>query len=517
VSTILTIKHLTGSLAGRSQRIVLQEGQRLRLGRSPDTDVRFSDTLDDAVSGTHAEISLQQGRLYVEDKRSSNGTFVNGAPCPPFQKIAVADGARIRLAKEGPEMQVLLEAAPAATAAGSKPATVPATAAGGAPSTAAGGASPTAVSGAAQLPAKESVGRATLLREIDRARQEERDVVSNQLASTQRSTGKWVALGLILVLLLAVLGIGGAMWWNRRQLAAQSRQLAAQSRQVQAEVGKVSAAVKATENVWADVEKRVSPAVVHIRCAYHIRFPVPMSRDGKITSDLLVFPERLQASGVLIRPGLVLTARHVAEPWKARFPKWDDLVSQYNVKPEYDLLEVQFPGNQQPLKASFVASDPSDLALLQFQPTSAHSVSIVTSNNDVKVTDVISVISYPSDLGQKQVDQKYGDTWTTVSLMTPTFVTGTVTQPLNNGDNFLMFDASVTHGCSGGAVLNEKGQLIGIVSARYESKERRPVQGAVQGVMVGVTVDISAPVPSGNFAVSPGTIHRFLSTHGIPD
>ena len=101
MSLIFNVKHLSGSLAGQSQRLALSEGQLIRLGRNPQNDIKYNESVDDAVSGVHAELSLHDGRLYVRDQRSSNGTFVNGAPCPAFEKIAVADGSRIRLAKEG--------------------------------------------------------------------------------------------------------------------------------------------------------------------------------------------------------------------------------------------------------------------------------------------------------------------------------------------------------------------------------------------------------------------------------
>ena len=101
MSTILTIRHLSGSLSGKSQRIALQEGQILRLGRASESDVKFSDTADDSVSSHHAELKLEGGRLLIEDKRSANGTSINGAPLPPFQKVAVPDGSRVRLGRLG--------------------------------------------------------------------------------------------------------------------------------------------------------------------------------------------------------------------------------------------------------------------------------------------------------------------------------------------------------------------------------------------------------------------------------
>jgi S1-C subfamily serine protease len=492
VSTILTIRHLNGSLAGRSQRIALQEGQVLRLGRGEGNDIRFSDTADDSVSTTHAELSLQNGRLYIEDKRSSNGTYVNGAPCPPFQRIAVADGSRIRLAREGPEMQTVLEAAPAATApqAGAGTPTVPA-----------GGA-----------PGKESVGRATLLREIDRARQEERDVVAGQIATSRRSNGLWLAVGLVTVLFLAGAAIGGAMWWNRWQATKQAAKQTADLAALRGTVSSVSQRVNT--NIWADVEKKVSPAVVHIRCVYRVRVPsiVNATEAGALANGEALLWGAVTGSGVLIRPGLVLTAKHVVEPWKLRF-RWDELQRKYAARAEYDQLDVQFPG-QQPLKAALVASsDEFDLALIQIQPTAAHEVAIAASNNAVQVTDRIAVISYPSNLGEKPSQVKnlsgFGEDFSRITEVTPTFVTGTVTHPLNGttGPNYVVFDAAVTHGSSGGAVVNDKGELIGIVSQQFQQSKSIHVQGK--------EFEIGEPVAAGNQAVGPDDIRSFLRSRGV--
>jgi len=50
--------------------------QELGIGRDPDNAIQLENP---AVSRYHAEIYLQGYAWYVEDKRSTNGTYVNGA------------------------------------------------------------------------------------------------------------------------------------------------------------------------------------------------------------------------------------------------------------------------------------------------------------------------------------------------------------------------------------------------------------------------------------------------------
>lgn len=478
MSMILTIRHLSGSLSGKSQRIAMQEGQALRLGRAAESDIKFSDAVDDSVSGHHAELSLEGGRLHVEDKKSSNGTFVNGAQTPPFQRVVVPDGSRLRLGRQGPELQLTLEAAPAAVAA-----------------------APAATATGAAAPPKEAVGRTTMLREIDRARQEERDAMLGAMAKSKKTTGLWVGVGLVLVLLLAGGGIGGAYWWNQRQAAAEKAAL-------EAKLAEQEAAMAREKTLWADVEKKVGRAVVHIRCIYRIRVP-----RSSLVAPYGEFIARTTGSGVQIRPGLVLTARHVVEPWRVIIKNWSDWEEQSSAKAEYDTLQVQFPG-QQPINATLVASsDLQDLALLQIQPTSAPAIDVVESNGAVNVTDRIAVVGYPAELGQRPILIRnlagFGEEWARVTEVTPTFVVGTVSQPLTgaSGADYVLFDASVTHGNSGGAVVNDRGDLIGVVSQQFTT--------AKPGEILGVPIFFQEPVAAGNMAVSPDHIRRFLRERGI--
>jgi hypothetical protein len=60
----------------------LQEGQRfdliggLSVGRSKEADVRIEDRY---ASSLHARVFSREGRFYVEDMNSTNGTLLNGA------------------------------------------------------------------------------------------------------------------------------------------------------------------------------------------------------------------------------------------------------------------------------------------------------------------------------------------------------------------------------------------------------------------------------------------------------
>nr|MDP9122677.1 serine protease [Acidobacteriota bacterium] len=386
------------------------------------------------------------------------------------------------------------------------------------PRATAGPAGPAAAgeAGGAPVPSKEPVGRATLLSEIDRVRQEERGVVAGQIASSHRSSGLWMAVGLLLVLLLAGFAAAASMLWSRHQAVSQEAALKEVSREVSGVTQQVNGVSRQVNtNVWAEVEKKVSPAVGHIKCLYRIRVPkiVAANNMAALSEGEILLGGGVTGSGVLIRPGLVLTAKHVVEPWKLRVRDWADFRRRTAAKAEYDEFEIQFAG-QQPLKATLVASsDEFDLALIQIQPTSAHEVPVVASNAAVQVTDRISVISYPANLGEKPSQVRnlsgFGADFSAITEVTPTFVLGTVTHPLtgSTGANYLVFDASVTHGSSGGAVVNDKGELIGIVSQQFQQAKSINVEGR--------EIQMNEPVNAGNQAVGPDDIRAFLRGHGV--
>ncbi|MSP25518.1 MAG: FHA domain-containing protein [Myxococcales bacterium] len=62
------------------------------IGRTPDNDIPITHP---QVSSHHAEIAQIDGRLFVTDRGSANGTFVRGHRIAPHQRIEIASGEKI--------------------------------------------------------------------------------------------------------------------------------------------------------------------------------------------------------------------------------------------------------------------------------------------------------------------------------------------------------------------------------------------------------------------------------------
>lgn len=62
------------------------------IGRTPDNDIVISHA---QVSSKHALLHKMGSQLYLEDRGSSNGTYVRGQRIPPGQKVAVQNGEKV--------------------------------------------------------------------------------------------------------------------------------------------------------------------------------------------------------------------------------------------------------------------------------------------------------------------------------------------------------------------------------------------------------------------------------------
>jgi hypothetical protein len=78
---------------GRSGETFVPQGDRTTIGRSPDNPVFLDDV---TVSRKHAVLASRDGRWYIEDQGSLNGTFVNRKR---VESAEVSDGDELQIGK----------------------------------------------------------------------------------------------------------------------------------------------------------------------------------------------------------------------------------------------------------------------------------------------------------------------------------------------------------------------------------------------------------------------------------
>jgi S1-C subfamily serine protease len=98
----LTVVHTSGPRAETRQ--CFSGKQAIRLGRRSDNDLVFDGEQDATVSGHHAEIRLENGRVAIVDLGSTNGTWVDGERVTE-RELRPSDTARLGTAG-GPEFRV---------------------------------------------------------------------------------------------------------------------------------------------------------------------------------------------------------------------------------------------------------------------------------------------------------------------------------------------------------------------------------------------------------------------------
>src|SRR5579885_3226681 len=203
--------------------------------------------------------------------------------------------------------------------------------------------------------------------------------------------------------------------------------------------------VSAPQQSYADVVDRAAPAVVTIRSARRIRAPQQFPffddpffrqffgdryRNSPRESRPLV--ERALGSGVIVSAdGHILTNHHVVDG--------------------ADQISVEL-SDRRTFDAKLIGSDaPSDLALLRIEANNLRVLTLGDSDK-VRVGDVCLAVGNPLGIGE---------TVTAGIISARGRATG-----LSDGsfEDFLQTDAAINHGNSGGALVNTRGELIGINS-----------------------------------------------------
>jgi serine protease Do len=209
----------------------------------------------------------------------------------------------------------------------------------------------------------------------------------------------------------------------------------------------ITHAIAGGRDSYADVVDVVSPAVVTVRAEGHARasstqFQIP---DDDFFSQFFgnrsergqprLQPRQKQSalgSGVVVTTdGYILTNNHVVEG--------------------ADTINVDFTDGRT-VSAKVVGTDkPSDLALLKVTAPNLHAIALGNSDA-VRVGDVVLAVGNPLNVGQ------------TVTMGIISAKGRSTTVGDGSYEDFLQTDAPINHGNSGGALVNTKGELVGINS-----------------------------------------------------
>lgn len=111
-----------------------------------------------------------------------------------------------------------------------------------------------------------------------------------------------------------------------------------------------------------------------------------------------------------------------------------------------------------------------DVAVLKIEVKNAPALKIGNSD-DVQVGDRVFVLGYPAAADSSLLDSK--------SALEPTINDGTISAKKGSADGapILQTNTSATHGNSGGPAINEKGEVIGLLTFRGNTVNGQEVQG----------------------------------------
>src|SRR5262245_29820481 len=257
----------------------------------------------------------------------------------------------------------------------------------------------------------------------------------NRLSLSQRAARAGVAGAAALLLLT------GAAWHGLAADQPAAAKLAATT--------PITHAIAGGRDTYADIVDVVSPAVVTIRTEGKAKMQ-PTQFDGQ-DDDFLRrffgeqfgqgnrtpraprnFKQRALGSGVVVTTdGYILTNNHVVE--------------------NADEINVDLTDGRS-LKAKLVGTDkPSDLALIKINGGDFKALALGTSDG-VKVGDVVLAVGNPLGVGQ------------TVTMGIISAKGRSTSVGDGSYEDFLQTDAPINHGNSGGALVNTRGELVGINS-----------------------------------------------------
>lgn len=218
---------------------------------------------------------------------------------------------------------------------------------------------------------------------------------------------------------------------------------------------------------YADAVEAASPGVVNIYASRTVTQSThPLLSDPKFRQFLGRFTlpqqqEKMQnslGSGVFIgKEGYILTNRHV-------------------IQGAEQIAVALSDGRKSP--AQVIGTDPAtDLAVLKIDLDQLPQVPLPLSNNDLRVGDIVLAIGNPFGFNQS----------VSIGIIS---ALGRSNLGITTYENFIQTDAAINPGNSGGALINAKGELIGINTAVFNKG------GEAQGIGFAIPVEVALLVMS---------------------
>ncbi|MDH5483874.1 MAG: trypsin-like peptidase domain-containing protein [Gammaproteobacteria bacterium] len=225
---------------------------------------------------------------------------------------------------------------------------------------------------------------------------------------------------------------------------------------------------------YADAVSKAAAAVVSIQALHQINQPRTLLEQLQgVPGKTHLRPN--QGSGVIIdHEGHILTNYHV-------------------IADATEILVTLNDGRQ--FVASVVGADPdTDLAVITIKLEKLPNI-IFAESHRIRVGDIVLAIGNPFGIGQT----------VTQGIIS---ATGRDRVGLNTYENFIQTDAAINPGNSGGALINTRGEIVGINAAMFSQS------GSFQGISFAIPTDMALKVVK-QIIQYGGVIRGWLGVEGV--
>ncbi len=260
---------------------------------------------------------------------------------------------------------------------------------------------------------------------------------------------------LIVLLLFVTIGFVGGMVLTGTMRSADTAVAAPQAESDQAPVGRAGQAAPGLQSLpdLTGIAERAVQAVTSITSTSTIQNPFARDPVYRFLYGDQMMERQSQSlgSGVIVsRDGYVVTNNHVIESGSSR--------------PQVSVILA----DKRELSAKIVGTDPqTDLAILKIDATNLPTIPWGDSGR-IRVAEWVLAIGNPFGVFSQTV---------TLGIVS---ATGRSVEGLASSEEFIQTDAAINRGNSGGALINARGELVGINTAIYSET------GGYQGIGLAV-------------------------------